>query len=34
MFIGKEIGHTIIFDKFLEQLVLSILAAVGNDDLC
>lgn len=34
MFVGKETGHTISFDKFLEQLLLMILVAVGDRNLC
>lgn len=33
-FIGKGTSHIIIFDMFLEQLVLSTLLAIENHDLC
>lgn len=34
VFVGKATGHTISFDKFLEQLLLMILVAMENPNLC
>lgn len=34
LFVGKGTGHTIPFGKFLEQLLVAVLVALGNPDLC
>lgn len=34
LFVGKGTGLAISFDKFLEQLLIMILAALGNHILC